>query len=84
MSSSRPEIRVRRSLSTCSTTRSTRAVVDLVLECGPPGSREDADGASCTWIVPMTLEESFGQNRGDEYEASPSIGASCAEMFIGC
>ena len=28
----------------------------------------------------MILEESFGQNRGDEKDVSPSIGASCTEV----
>ncbi len=69
-------MRLRRSLSTRSTTRSTLANVGRTLECGPPGSRDEAEGASWMWIVPMMLAESFGQKRGVVYEARPSMGAS--------
>ena len=69
-------MRLRRSLSTRSTTRSALANVARDAECGPPGSRDEAEGASWTWIVPITLDESFGQKRGAEYDAKPSTGPS--------
>ena len=75
-------MRLRSSLSTRSTTRSTLVTVVRADECGPPGSSEDAEGASWTWIVPMTVEESFGQKRGVEYDASPSMGACCVKVQV--
>lgn len=43
------------------------------MECGPVGSYDAVQGASCTCIEPMRLEESLGQNRGEVYDARPSM-----------
>lgn len=64
VSSSSPGIFCRSNESTFSTTRSNLAYVVRWLECGPPGSNDDAEGANWMWIDPIRLVASFGQNRG--------------------
>lgn len=65
MSSSSPDILLRSSESTRSVTRSAFAKVVRLLECGPVGSTDDADGLNWICIDPMRVEASFGQKRGD-------------------
>ena len=80
VSSSSPEIFLRSSVSTRSTTRSARVyTVGPRLPCGPPTSCAEADTASWMWIEPTSAEASFGQNRAREYDARPSIEESCGE-----
>ena len=78
VSSSSPEIFLRSSVSTRSTTRSARVyTVGPRLPCGPPTSCAEADTASWMWIEPTSADASFGQNRAREYDARPSIEESC-------
>lgn len=70
-------MRLRRSLSTRSTTRSTFANVVRRVVCGPDGSCEAVEGASWMWMLPMTLASSFGQKRGRVNDARPSTLGSC-------
>lgn len=64
VNSSSPDIFCLNRVSTRSITRSTLENVVRWLECGPEGSYEEGEGASCIWIDPIRLDESLGQNRG--------------------
>src|ERR1700683_2908178 len=79
VSSSSPGILLRNRVSTRSATRSMCVYVGRLVECGPVRSKDDEEVANWMWIEPMRLEASFGQKRGEVYEARPSTKGSWNE-----
>ena len=63
-----------------STRFSTRSILDCLLLGTSDECVWEAEHESWTWMEPMMLEESLGQNRGEEYEATPSTCSSCTQQ----